>query len=103
MLIATSIMTSAYSNENLLSVFGNAHTNTNLTAYLQNGLIESGINLDKEIPENRLAAINFILRNTIFSITFCSTMAMNLIYQNKTYNNTDKALTVIGVICHNYL
>lgn len=30
LLIATSLITSAYSSENVLSVFENAHTNTNL-------------------------------------------------------------------------
>lgn len=62
--IATSLIISAYSSENVLSVFENAHTNTNLTEHLQNGLTELGINFDSEIPENRLAAIHFVLRNT---------------------------------------
>ena len=62
--IATSLIISAYSSENVLSVFENVHTNTNLTEHLQDGLTELGINFNSEIPENRLAAINFILRNT---------------------------------------
>ena len=45
LLIATSLITSAYSSENVLSVFENAHTNTNLTEHLQNGLTDGNINL----------------------------------------------------------
>ena len=53
-----------FSEETILSVFENSNTEENIEMCLKNGLIKLNVNLDSEIPAKRLAAINFILRNT---------------------------------------
>ena len=50
--------------ENILSVFGNSKADVKLELCLKKGLEKLGVNLEKEISDDRLSAINFILKNT---------------------------------------
>lgn len=50
--------------ENIISVFENSQGETNLELCLKKGLEKLGVNLEKEISDDRLSAINFILKNT---------------------------------------
>ncbi len=63
-IIFSLIIASMFSEETILSVFENSNTEENIEMCLKNGLIKLNVNLDSEIPAKRLAAINFILRNT---------------------------------------
>lgn len=57
-------VTSLFAKENILSVFGNSKADVKLELCLKKGLEKLGVNLDKEIPEDKLCIINFILKNT---------------------------------------
>ena len=50
--------------ENIISVFEKSQGETNLELCLKKGLEKLGVNLEKEISDDRLSAINFILKNT---------------------------------------
>ena len=50
--------------ENIVSVFENSQGETNLELCLKKGLEKLGVNLEKEISDDRLSAINYILKNT---------------------------------------
>lgn len=58
------VITSMHSEETILSVFENSYKEENIEICLKNGLNKLNINLDSEIPTERLSAINFILKNT---------------------------------------
>lgn len=58
------VITSMHSEETILAVFENSYKEENIEICLKNGLNKLNINLDSEIPTERLAAINFILKNT---------------------------------------
>lgn len=55
---------SGYTHENILSVFKDSNGETNLSLCLKNGLMKLEVNLDEEIPEGNLSAINYILKYT---------------------------------------
>ena len=58
------VITSMHSEETILAVFENSYKEENIEICLKNGLNKLNINLDSEIPTERLSAINFILKNT---------------------------------------
>lgn len=62
--ILSLIITSIYSEETIISVFKDSYKATNIELCLENGLKKLNVDLDSEIPAEKLAAINFILKNT---------------------------------------
>ena len=58
------VITSMHSEETILAVFENSYKEENIEICLKNGSNKLNINLDSEIPTERLSAINFILKNT---------------------------------------